>query len=229
MTTARKQLTGLDTHRIMLAPSLLAADFSRLAEEVRASETAGAEVLHLDIMDGHFVPNISFGADIVKALRGVSNQIFDVHLMISEPGRYLERFVAAGADHITFHVEVEEDKGTVLDAIHAADCTAGLSLRPGTPWEALTPWMDRLDLVLVMTVEPGFGGQAFRADQLPKIKAFRQAADASGRHIHIEVDGGIAPDTAPLVREAGANILVAGSSVFRAPGRDYAAAVAAMR
>ena len=213
----------------MLAPSLLAADFSRLAEEVRASEAAGAEVLHLDIMDGHFVPNISFGADIVKALRGVSNQIFDVHLMISQPSRYLDRFVAAGADHITFHVEVEEDKDQIIDAIHAAGCTAGLSLRPGTSWESLLPWMDKLDLLLVMTVEPGFGGQKFRADQLPKIAALRQAAEQSGRGIHIEVDGGIAADTAALVREAGGNILVAGSSVFRAPGGDYGAAIASMR
>ena len=229
MLQERRQLTALETSRIMLAPSLLAADFGKLADEVRAAEAAGAEILHLDIMDGHFVPNISFGADVVKALRKVSNMLFDVHLMISEPGRYLERFTAAGADHITAHVEVEEDKHTLLDAIHAAGCTAGLSLRPGTSYETLLPFMEQLDLILVMSVEPGFGGQSFRPDQLPKLEAFRKAIDGSGRHIHLQVDGGIAPDTAPAVKAAGANILVAGSSIFRALGGDYAAAIAAMR
>lgn len=209
----------LPEESILIAPSLLAADFSALGEEVQAIEAGGAQLLHLDIMDGHFVPNISFGADIVKALRHQSALYFDVHLMISQPLRYLERFVAAGADHITFHVEAtQEHTGEVLDEIHRLGCTAGLSLRPGTHWDTLLPWLPKCDMLLVMTVEPGFGGQSFREDQLPKIQALRQAIDDSGAPLRLEVDGGIAPATAPLVLQAGADVLVAGSSVFRAPG-----------
>ncbi len=179
-------------------------------------------------MDGHFVPNISFGPDFVASLRNVSDQLFDVHLMISDPRKYLDRFVKAGADHITFHVEVEDDIRQVIRAIHDQGCTAGLSLRPGTPVEAIEPYLDELDLVLVMTVEPGFGGQSFREDQLPKLAAFRKLIDASGRPIQLEVDGGITAETGKRVREAGANVLVAGSSVFKAKGA-YRQAVDVLR
>ena len=221
-------LRQIDHRRLLIAPSLLAADFARLGEEVKAVETAGAEALHLDVMDGHFVPNISFGADAIKAVRKYSGALFDTHLMISEPLRYAPNFIKAGSQHITFHVESDDEPAAVIRAIHDGGCTAGLSVKPKTPAEAVFPYLEQLELVLVMTVEPGFGGQSFMADQLPKIAALRREIDRRGRKVHLEVDGGIAAATAAQVKAAGATMLVAGSSVFRSP-EGYAAAVAALR
>ncbi len=215
--------------RVLVAPSLLAARYDRLGEEVAAVEKAGAEVLHLDIMDGHFVPNISFGADVVKAVRPLSGMFFDAHLMITDPLKYAPSFQAAGAEHITFHVEAVDNPREVIDEIHRLGCSAGISLKPRTPASAVVPFLDKVELVLVMTVEPGFGGQSFMADQLPKIKELRDAIDALGRKVRLEVDGGIAPATAVLVREAGADLLVAGSSVFRTKDGNYRNAVDALR
>lgn len=215
--------------RILVAPSLLAARYDHLADEVAAVEKASAEVLHLDIMDGHFVPNLSFGADLVKALRPASEMLFDVHLMITDPIKYAPRFRAAGADHITFHVEVWEDPVKVIDVIHGLGCTAGISLRPATPVEAVLPYLDKVEMVLVMTVEPGFGGQSFHGEQLPKIQKLRAAIDAIGKPIRLEVDGGIAKESAALVRQSGADVLVAGSSVFRAKDGDYKKAIDVLR
>ncbi|MCQ2396991.1 MAG: ribulose-phosphate 3-epimerase [Lentisphaeria bacterium] len=228
--SAEKRLfTQWPNNRILVAPSLLAAHYERLLEDVTAVEKAGAEVLHLDIMDGHFVPNLSFGADLVKALRPVSQMLFDVHLMITDPIKYAPRFKDAGADHITFHVEVEQNAGEVIDFIHSLGCTAGISLRPGTSYEAIMPYLDKVEMVLVMTVEPGFGGQSFHAEQLPKIETLRKAIDATGKPIRLEVDGGIAQASAELVRKAGADVLVAGSSVFRAKDGDYKKAIDILR
>ena len=215
--------------RVLVAPSLLAARYDHLAEEVAAVEKAGAEVLHLDIMDGHFVPNISFGADLVKAIRPASGMLFDVHLMITDPLKYAPRFRDAGADHITFHVEVEQDANKVIDSIHALGCTAGISLRPATPLEMILPYLEKVEMVLVMTVEPGFGGQSFHGEQLPKIQKLHAAIQATGKPIRLEVDGGIAKASAELVRQSGADVLVAGSSVFHAKDGDYKAAIDVLR
>lgn len=228
MNNSKRQFQQWLPGQILIAPSLLAADYSQLNNEVRAVAEAGAELLHLDIMDGHFVPNISFGADVVGAIRGSSEQLFDVHLMISDPAKYAERFAKAGADHITFHVEIEDDIQSVIDRIHDLGCSAGLSLRPGTSYETIEPYIDSLEMILVMTVEPGFGGQSFMADQLPKIAAFRELIDRSGRSVRLEVDGGIAAESAKRVIAAGADTLVAGSSVFKHKG-DYRSAIDALR
>lgn len=201
----------------LIAPSLLAADFTRLGEEVRLIEAGGADILHVDVMDGHFVPNLTLGPPLVESLRRVSSLPFDVHLMLTNPERFVEPFVKAGADHITVHVESAAPLPGVLDAIHAAGCTAGVSVKPKTPASAVLPYLDKVELVLVMTVEPGFGGQSFMADMLPKIRELRAAINASGRPVHLEVDGGIGPANAAAVVAAGANMLVAGTSVFRSP------------
>ncbi len=211
------------TGGVLVAPSLLAADFAALGRDIRAAARAGADVLHLDIMDGHFVPNLSIGPPVVRAVRPVTSLPFDVHLMLSDPGVYVQPFVEAGADHITFHVEIEGDVHHVFANIRQAGCSAGLSLKPATPAAALAPYLDQLDLILVMTVEPGFGGQSFREDVVPKIRDIRRMIEQSGRPIHLEVDGGIKPDTARTALEAGANFLVAGTSVFRAPDGPAAA------
>ncbi len=224
----KKPLTLLPTDRILVAPSILAADFADLGHDIRRVEAAGADIIHVDVMDGHFVPNISLGPPVIQSIRKSSALPYDVHLMISEPGRYVETFAAAGADQLTIHVEVDEDIGQTLAAIGRLGCSAGLSLRPGTDAEALVPYLDLLDLILVMTVEPGFGGQAFRPEMLPKIRRIRQMIDQSGRAIHLEVDGGIDARTAPAVLEAGANMLVAGTSVFKAP-EGMAAAIRTLR
>ncbi len=224
----KKDLRNFSTSDILISPSLLAADFRNLGSDIAEVAKAGAELLHLDVMDGKMVPNISFGVPVIESIRPDSELLFDVHLMIDRPLFYAEKFVKAGADHITFHVESSDDPAETIKAIHDLGVTAGMSLRPGTPAEALFPYLDDLELVLVMTVEPGFGGQSFMADQVAKIAEFKKEIARRGKAIHIEVDGGIGAKTAPSVLEAGANVLVAGTAVFRHP-EGMAAGVAALR
>ncbi len=212
-----RTLRSLSTKSIYIAPSLLAADFASLGPQVEAAEAAGADFFHLDIMDGHFVPNLSFGAGVVRAVRSYTDLPFDVHLMISDPDAYFASFVTAGADHITIHVESQGDTAATLQTIRDHGCSAGLSLKPGTALDAVLPFLDIVDLVLVMTVEPGFGGQAFMTDMLPRIQALRDVIDRDGHAVHVQVDGGITAATAALARDAGARMLVAGTSVFKAP------------
>jgi ribulose-phosphate 3-epimerase len=211
---------------VQVAPSLLSADFGALAQSVREVEDAGADLLHLDVMDGIFVPNLSFGPVVVEAVKRVARLPLDVHLMIEEPVRYLEAFADAGADWLTVHVEACADVAATLRAIRARGLRPGLTLRPGTEFSAIEPFLPLVDLILVMTVEPGFGGQAYREDQEPKLARARELRASSGLDYAIEVDGGIGPDTAARAVEAGAEILVAGSALFGAddiPGliRDF--------
>jgi len=215
------------TRRIRIAPSLLAADFTRLGEEVRAVAAAGADWLHLDIMDGHFVPNISFGPGLVKALRGSTDIPFDVHLMIAPVDPYLEAFARAGANLISLHPEAGPHLHRSLQTIKALGCQAGVVLNPATPVGSIEHVLELCDLILVMSVNPGFGGQSFLDGQLGKIATLRRMIAGTGREIALQVDGGVTAATAPRCIEAGADVLVAGTAVFGAP--DYARAIAALR
>lgn len=200
---------------LYIAPSLLAADFSDLQTEIRRMEDSGANYLHLDIMDGHFVPNISFGAGIVKSIRKHTRLFFDVHLMISEPLRYAEDFIRAGADIITFHYEAVEDPKTFLNAMHSFEMPCGIAISPKTPVDVLYPFINDAKMFLIMTVEPGFGGQALIPETLDKVRNLRRYAIQRGINVNIEVDGGINAENAPHCTEAGANILVSGSALFK--------------
>jgi ribulose-phosphate 3-epimerase len=199
----------------ILSPSILSADFSILGQQIKEADEAGAQYIHIDVMDGMFVPSISYGMPVIKSIRKVTDKFFDVHIMIMDPIRYIEDFAEAGADGITFHLEAAEDPQAVIDKIHSLGKRAGISIKPDTPVQELLPYLDTVDMILVMTVEPGFGGQSFIPDCGEKVKALRGILNDRGLNTDIEVDGGIYLDNLKDILDAGANVIVSGSGIFK--------------
>ncbi len=213
----KKTVKDLDPNSLLVSPSVLAADFARLGEDVAKVTSAGCDLIHLDVMDGHFVPNLTIGPGIIKSIRPYSNLVFDTHLMISAPLKYADSFVKSGADHITFHLECDNAPEEVIAKLRHLGVSVGISLKPATPAEKIFPYLDTIDLVLVMTVEPGFGGQSFMANMMPKVKAIKDEIRRRALPVHVEVDGGLDSDTVEDAVRSGANMIVAGTSVFRNP------------
>lgn len=205
----------MSNRKRILSPSILAADFAVLGEQIKEADEAGAEYIHIDVMDGVFVPSISFGMPVIASIRKTTKKIFDVHLMIVEPERFVKEFAECGADSITFHIEATEDVDEIIDLIHDLGCKAGMSIKPRTPVEVVEKYLHKLDMLLVMTVEPGFGGQKYIPESTERIREIRRMADEQGLDLDIQVDGGITKENVQVVLDAGANVIVAGSAVFR--------------